>query len=103
MYSVYISGAIEHNDNFVLDFTRAKIQLEKKGFRVLSPLDTKAHKNNLPAKFCMMEAVDLLKDADMITVVTKDIPSVGMKIELELAKYYEIPYVQYDILLQEEK
>lgn len=103
MYKVYISGAIEHNDNFVLDFTRAKIMLEKKGFQVLSPLDTKAHKNNLPAKFCMMEAIDMLKEADIITTITKDIPSKGMKIEIDLASYYEIPYVQYDVLLQEEK
>lgn len=98
MYKIYISGAITNNPNYKKDFNDAKTNLTKLGFKVLSPLDTMAHKKNLPVKMCMFEALDMLRQADFITTITEGIKSRGMRIELDLADYCRIPYIQYDML-----
>lgn len=102
MIKIYLSGAITHNQNYIKDFTKAKQVLEEKGFCVLSPIETEAHSSGLPAKFCMMAALDLLKEADIITVITEGIPSKGVKIEADLASYYGIPFVEYKNLTKGE-
>lgn len=95
MYKIYISGAIGNNNNYIKNFTDAKQKLEALGFEVLSPLDTQAHKNKLPVKFCMFEAIDLLKQADFFTIITFGIKSKGSNIERDLALYCGIPYLNY--------
>lgn len=95
MYKIYISGAISNNDNYIKDFTEAKQKLEALGFEVLSPLDTDAYKKKLPYKFCMFESLDLLKQADLFTIITDGIQSKGVNIERDLALYCNIPYVNY--------
>ena len=98
MYKIYISGAITNNPDYKKNFNDAKILLTKLGFKVLSPLDTMAHKKNLPIKMCMFEALDLLRQADFITTITEGIKSRGMNIEKELADYCRIPYINYYLL-----
>ena len=98
MYKIYISGAITNNPNYVRDFTKAKTILSKLDFDVLSPIDTYAHRNNLPVKMCMFEAIDLLRQADFITFITEGIHSRGMNIERDLAIYCNIPIINYSLL-----
>lgn len=101
MYKIYISGAISNNPNYKKDFSEAKRALSKAGFEVLSPIDTLAHKKNLPTKMCMFESLELLKKADFITFITEGIKSKGMSIESELADYCNIPYINYHLLKEE--
>lgn len=98
MYKIYISGAISNNPDYKKNFNDAKNLLTKLGFKVLSPLDTLAHKKNLPTKMCMFEALDLLRQADFITTITEGIKSRGMNIEKDLADYCNIPYINYYLL-----
>lgn len=101
MYKIYISGAITNNPNYKKDFNDAKTKLTKLGFKVLSPLDTMAHKKNLPTKMCMFEALDLLRQADFITIITEGIKSRGVNIERDLADYCRIPFINYYLLKEE--
>ena len=101
MYKIYISGAITNNPNYKKNFSDAKIHLTKLGFKVLSPLDTLAHKKNLPIKMCMFEAIDMLKQADFITTITEGIKSKEMNIERDLAEYCGIPYINYFLLKED--
>ncbi|MBQ4178508.1 MAG: DUF4406 domain-containing protein, partial [Elusimicrobia bacterium] len=70
MYKIYIAGAITNNPNYVKEFLQAEEALEKKGFKVLSPLRTQATENALPPKFCFFDCLDLLKQADMMLFST---------------------------------
>ena len=98
MYKIYISGAISNNPNYKKDFTEAKKILTKLGYEVLSPIETNASKQNLPIKFCMFEALDMLKQADFITFITDGKHSKGMNIEHALAEYCHIPIINYQLL-----
>lgn len=101
MYKIYISGAIEGNSNYVKEFTEAEQTLKKKGFEVLSPIRTKASMNNLPPKFCLLDALDFLKQADMICIINDISQSKGEKIERDIANYCNIPIVNYELLKEE--
>lgn len=103
MYKIYISGAISRNPNYKKDFKEAKELLEKQGYKVLSPIDTNASKQCLPVRFCMFEALDMLKQADFITFITEGIHSKGMQIEHDLALYCNIPIVNYQHLKELEE
>lgn len=102
MYKIYIAGAITNNPNYVKEFLQAEEALEKKGFKVLSPLRTQAAENALPPKFCFFDCLDLLKQADMICFINDISKSKGAKIERDIANYCGIPVVNYELLREGE-
>lgn len=98
MYKIYIAGAITDNPNYVKEFLQAEENLEKKGFKVLSPIRTSSSESGLPPKFCFFDALDLLKQADMMCIINDITHSKGAKIERDIANYCNIPIVNYDLL-----
>jgi nucleoside 2-deoxyribosyltransferase len=102
MYKIYIAGAITNNPNYVKEFLQAEEDLEKKGFKVLSPLRTQASENALPPKFFFFDCLDLLKQADMICFINDISQSKGAKIERDIANYCGIPVVNYELLREGE-
>ena len=98
MYKIYIAGAITDNPNYQKEFLQAEEALEKRGFKVLSPLRTQSAENGLPSKFCFFDCLELLKQADMICFINDISKSKGAKIERDIANYCNIPIVNYELL-----
>jgi nucleoside 2-deoxyribosyltransferase len=88
---IYLSGAIANDPNYKLNFQYHKELLEKKGYEVLSPLETDACKNNKPVKDCMNDAINMLHKADCMVQISPIEISKGMQIERDYAKYCGIP------------
>lgn len=98
MYKIYIAGAIKDNPTYIKEFLEAEETLEKKGFKVLTPIRTFSSENALPPKFCFFEALELLKQADMVCFINDITKSKGSKIEMEIANYCNIPIINYELL-----
>lgn len=103
MYKIYIAGAITNNPNYIKDFLRAEESLTEKGYEVLSPIRTSSSENALPLKFCFFDALELLKQADMMCIINDISKSKGAKIERDIAMYCGIPIVNYELLKKGEK
>lgn len=91
-FKVYLSGAIASDKNYISKFMTAKEEVKKMGFSVLSPIETDECMHDEGAKECMFASIELLKQADVILLLDKDLTkSKGVQIEIELAKYCNIP------------
>lgn len=89
---VYLSGAIANDKNYVSKFMTAKEEVKKMGFSVLSPIETDESMHDEGAKECMFASIELLKKADVMLLLDKDLTkSKGVQIEIELARYCNIP------------
>lgn len=89
---VYLSGAIANDKNYVSKFMTAKEEVKKMGFSVLSPIETSESLHDKGAKECMFASIELLKKADVMLLLDKDLTkSKGVQIEIELARYCNIP------------
>ena len=102
MYKIYIAGAITNNPDYIRQFTQAEDTLKKKGFEVLSPIRTQAANNCLPPKFCLFDALELLKQADMVCFINDISASKGARIERDIAMYCDIPIINYELLKEKQ-
>ena len=89
---VYLSGAIANDKNYVNKFMNAKKEVCDRGYSVLNPIETAESLQEKGVKECMFASIELLRQADIMLLLDKELTkSRGVSIELELARYANIP------------
>lgn len=99
IYKVYIFGAISNDPDHKKKFESAAKKLRAKGYTVLSPIETESYRSKMPEKICMFDALEKMKEADVITPVS-NIESEGATIEVLISKKCSMPIISLEDLLK---
>lgn len=112
--TVYISGPITSDPNYVENFKKAEESLSKAGYKAINPVELVKGKipENMSAAETWRRAMEIdleaLRHSDAVVILDKKgLDSMGMDIETHLATRLDIPLVTLDHILtwnkQEEK
>ena len=112
--TVYISGPITSDPNYVENFKKAEESLSKAGYKAINPVELVKRKipENMSAAETWRRAMEIdleaLRHSDAVVILDKKgLDSMGMDIETHLATRLDIPLVTLDHILtwnrQEEK
>ena len=91
---VYLSGAIKNDPNYETKFKAAKQKYQAKGYEVLSPIETVAHKTHQNSGKCLFDAIKAMEGADILIQLDDPQKSEGMQIEQRIADYCNITVIR---------
>lgn len=90
---IYLSGAITNDKNHKLKFKDAKAKYEAKGYKVLSPIETKEYLQKKGNSDCLIASINMLAKADIMVMLDNPNVSRGMQIERMIADYCDITVI----------
>ena len=104
--TVYISGPITSDPNYVENFKKAEESLSKAGYKAINPVELVKRKipENMSAAETWRRAMEIdleaLRHSDAVVILDKKgLDSMGMDIETHLATRLDIPLVTLDHML----
>ena len=104
--TVYISGPITSDPNYVENFKKAEESLSKAGYKAINPVELVKGKipENMSAAETWRRAMEIdleaLRHSDAVVILDKKgLDSMGMDIETHLATRLDIPLVTLDHML----
>lgn len=92
-FKVYLSGAISSDKNHKKKFEHFKDKYIKKGYEVLSPIETEAYKTKQSNEKCLFDAIKMMEGIDIMIQIDNPQKSRGMQIEQMIADYCNITVI----------